>query len=94
MILGRVVGEIHSTINHGIYENRKLLVVDRIAPDGEPMGAYLIAIDTVDAGVGETVLMIDEGNSARQVMQAPNAPVRSVVVGIVDHIITSEAPSR
>jgi microcompartment protein CcmK/EutM len=91
MILGRVVGAIHSTVNHAIYEHRKLLVVDRIAPDGTPLNAYLIAIDTVDAGVGETVLLIDEGNSARQVMQAPNAPVRSVVVGIVDHIIRSEA---
>jgi ethanolamine utilization protein EutN len=91
MILGRVVGEIYSTINHPICEGRKLLVVDRIGPDGAPSGGYLIAIDQVDAGVGETVLMIDEGNSARQVLDAPNAPVRSVVVGIVDHIAISEA---
>lgn len=86
MILGSVVGEIYSTINHAICEDQKLLVVDKITPDGKPTGRYLIAIDVVDAGVGETVLMIDEGNSARQVMNAPNAPVRSVVVGIVDSI--------
>jgi ethanolamine utilization protein EutN len=91
MILGLVVGEIHSTINHPACDGRKLLVVDRIGPDGAPSGGYLIAIDQVDAGVGETVLMIDEGNSARQVLNAPNAPVRSVVVGIVDHIFTREA---
>jgi len=86
MILGRVVGEIYSTINHPIFDGRKLLVVDRIGPDRRPSGGYLIAIDVVDAGVGDTVLMIDEGNSARQVLDAPNAPTRSVIVGVVDAI--------
>jgi ethanolamine utilization protein EutN len=86
MILGRVVGAIYSTINHPIFDRRKLLVVDRIAPDRTPSGGYLIAIDVVDAGVGDTVLMIDEGNSARQVLDAPNAPTRSVIVGVVDEI--------
>jgi ethanolamine utilization protein EutN len=86
MLLGNVVGEITSTINHPIMENRKLLIVDKITPTGKPTGDYLIAIDTVEAGVGETVLLIDEGNSARQVLDAPNMPVRSVIVGIIDHI--------
>ncbi len=91
MILGRVVGEIYSTINHPIYDGRKLLIVDRITPQREPSGGYLIAVDVVDAGVGETVLMIDEGNSARQVLDAPNAPVRSVIIGIVDEITLDDA---
>jgi len=94
MILGRVVGAIYSTINHPIFDHRKLLVVDRIAPDRSPSGGYLIAIDVVDAGVGDTVLMIDEGNSARQVLDAPNAPTRSVVVGVVDEIQLEPVPPR
>jgi ethanolamine utilization protein EutN len=91
VILGRVVGEIYSTINHPILDARKLLIVDRIAPDGAPSGGYLIAIDVVDAGVGDTVLMIDEGNSARQVLDAPNAPTRSVIVGVVDEVQVAPA---
>ncbi|HUU85603.1 MAG TPA: EutN/CcmL family microcompartment protein [Phycisphaerae bacterium] len=86
MILGIVKGEIYSTINHPVYDKRRMLLVDRITADGREDGSYLIAIDGVDAGVGQTVLMIDEGNSARQVLDDPTAPVRSVIVGIVDHI--------
>ena len=86
MILGKVAGEIYSTINHAVFDNQKILVVDKITPRGQATGDYIIAIDVVDAGVGDTVLMIDEGNSARQIMEAPNAPYRSVVVGVVDHI--------
>jgi microcompartment protein CcmK/EutM len=84
MILGRVSGEIHSTINHPFYEARKLLVIERTDPEGTPAGGYVIAVDTVGAGVGERVLVLDEGNGARQVFDAPDAPVRSVVVGIID----------
>lgn len=86
MILGIVRGTVYSTINHPFYDNRKLLLVDRIRPDGSDEGGYLIAVDSVDAGVGETVLMIDEGNSARQVVDDPEAPLRSVIIGIVDDI--------
>ena len=86
MILGKVVGEIHSTINHPIMDGRKILVVDCIRPDGKPTGDYLIAVDNANAGVGETVLMIDEGNSARQILDVPNAPCRSLIVGVVDAI--------
>ena len=86
MILGRVCGTIHSTINHPFYDNKRLLLVDRLKKDGSPSGKYIIAVDTVDAGAGETVLVIDEGNSARQIINDTSAPVRSVIVGIVDEI--------
>ena len=55
-------------------------------PTGEPTGEYTIAVDTVDAGAGEEVLIIDEGNSARQVVGLDPAPIRAVVVGIIDQI--------
>jgi microcompartment protein CcmK/EutM len=86
MILGRVSGEIHSTINHPFYDARKLLVVEKTDPEGTPAGGYVIAVDAVGAGVGERVLVLDEGNGARQVLASPNAPVRSVVVGIIDAV--------
>jgi ethanolamine utilization protein EutN len=86
MILGIVKGQIYSTINHPAYDRRRMLLVDRIGPEGREDGNYLIAIDAVGAGVGQTVLMIDEGNSAGQVIDDPTAPVRSVIVGIVDSI--------
>ncbi|HQT93382.1 MAG: hypothetical protein B7Z68_00120 [Acidobacteria bacterium 21-70-11] len=86
MILGRVSGEIHSTINHPFYDARKLLVVEKTDAEGTPAGGYVIAVDAVGAGVGERVLVLDEGNGARQVLASPDAPVRSVVVGIIDAV--------
>ncbi len=86
MIIGKVCGAIHSTINHKFYEGRKLLVVGKLNPDGKPTGDYLIAVDEVDAGAGETVLVIDEGNSARSIVKDDIAPLRSIIVGIVDEI--------
>ncbi len=86
MILGRVKGEVVSTIHHPVCENRRALVVDRIDPDGNELGGYLVAFDAVDAGVGQIVLMIDEGSSARQIIDDPKAPIRSIIIGIVDQI--------
>jgi len=88
MILGKVCGTIHSTINHPFYDNKRLLLVDRLKRDGTPSGKYLIAVDSVDAGAGETVLVIDEGNSARQIINDTSAPLRSIIIGIVDQIST------
>jgi len=88
MIIGKVCGTIYSTINHPFYNSRKLLVVNKIALPGTEPSGYLIAIDTVGAGVGETVLVVDEGNSARQVVDDDKAPVRSVIVGIIDEIMS------
>ncbi len=86
MILGRIAGEIHSTINHPFYSAKKLLVVERTDAEGRPTGDYLVAVDAVGAGVGQPVLVLDEGNGARQVFASSDAPVRSVVVGIIDHV--------
>ncbi len=84
MIIGRVSGQIVMTINHQAYDARTLLIIDRLTPEGEPAGGYLIAVDSVGAGPGETVLVNDEGGGAQQVLNCPGAPIRSVVVGIID----------
>ena len=86
MILGRVCGAVYSTINHPFYDNKRILLVDRISPDGKSGDGYVLAVDTVDAGNGELVLIIDEGNSARQIVEDTKAPLRTVIIGIVDEI--------
>jgi microcompartment protein CcmK/EutM len=56
---------------------------------GAALPDYLIAVDTVDAGPGDRVLVLDEGNGARQVLASKDGPVRSVIVGIVDEVATA-----
>jgi microcompartment protein CcmK/EutM len=86
MIIGTVKGHIVSTINHPYYTGKKMLVVEKEDFAGKP-GGYLIAMDGgVNAGVGERVLVIDEGNSARQIVADAQAPLRSIIVGIVDRV--------
>ena len=86
MKLARVVGTVVSTVKSPIFDGRALLLVDLLEPDGREAGGYLIAVDTVGAGAGETVLVLDEGTSARQIVGAPYGPLRTVIVGIVDAV--------
>jgi ethanolamine utilization protein EutN len=86
MKLARVVGTVVSTINSPIFGDRTLLLCDLVEPSGEPAGGYLIAVDTVGAGAGELVLILDEGTSARQIVGEKHGPLRTVVVGIVDEV--------
>lgn len=86
MILGKVTGAIFSTINHEFYNGKKLLVIDKLNGDNQPTGDYLIAVDSIGAGSGEIVLVIDEGNSARQIVRESQAPIRSIIIGIVDQV--------
>jgi microcompartment protein CcmK/EutM len=86
MIIGTVKGDIVATIEHAFYAGRKKLIVEKEDFTGKPTG-YLIAIDSgVAAGVGDRVLVLDEGNSARQIVNDKNAPVRSIIIGIIDRI--------
>jgi ethanolamine utilization protein EutN len=84
--IGRVAGTVVSTINDPFFDGKRLLLCDLLDAGGEPDG-YTIAVDVVDAGVGETVLIIDEGNSARQIFDLSTGAVRAVVVGIVDELV-------
>jgi ethanolamine utilization protein EutN len=94
MILGRVCGTVVSTIEHPFYDGKKQLIVRAITPDGAFDGdRYVVAVDLVGAGVGETVLVEDEGNSARQLIGVPNAPLRTVIVGIVDEVTDTHSAS-
>lgn len=90
MKIAKVAGTVVSTINSPQLDGRTLLLCNYIDPTGEPTDAYTIAVDTVGAGAGETVLILDEGNSARQILGAPEAPIRAVVAGIVDQVSVSD----
>ncbi len=87
MYIGRVAGSVVATIKHRMFDGRKLLVVERLGLDGQVTPRYDIAVDSVQAGVGDRVLVLDEGNGARQVLNVePWGPVRAVIVGIVDEV--------
>jgi ethanolamine utilization protein EutN len=83
MKVATVVGTVISTINHPFFDGRRLMVCDVMGGDGEADG-YQIAVDTVGAGEGETVLILDEGNSSRQVFGIATGPIRTTIVAIVD----------
>ena len=87
MKIGRVVGTVVSTISAPVFEGRRLLLCDLLDASGNPDGSYLICVDTVGSGAGEAVLILDEGNSARQVIGISAGPVRAVVVGVIDQLV-------
>ena len=88
MIIGTVKGDIVSTIQHPFYNGKRMLVVEKEDASGKPSG-YIIAIDGgVGAGIGEKVLIVDEGTGARQIIGDSKAPLRSIIVGVIDHIET------
>ncbi|NLJ48286.1 MAG: EutN/CcmL family microcompartment protein [Candidatus Atribacteria bacterium] len=88
MILARVIGHVISTMKLDVFKGYKLLLVKPIDIKEKPKGKSLLVLDTVQAGVGDIVLVMDEGNSARTVLDNTTAPIRSIIVGIVDEINT------
>jgi microcompartment protein CcmK/EutM len=86
MTLGRVIGTVVSTVKLEALSGYKILLVQPVDPQGEDVGAVTLALDSVQAGVGDTVLVIDEGNSSRMIVGDSMAPIRTMVVGIVDRV--------
>jgi microcompartment protein CcmK/EutM len=87
MYIGRVSGTVVATIKNELFEGHKLLLVDKLNLAGKPTPKYDIAVDMVQAGVGDLVLVLDEGNSARQIVdREPMGAIRAVIVGIVDEV--------
>jgi len=85
MLLARIVGTVVATRKDERLVSNKLLVVRPIDPTGKPEGNHLVAVDTVDAGVGETVLVVS-GSSARMAAGLKDTPVDAAIVGVVDHV--------
>lgn len=85
MILAKIVGTVVATRKDERLVGTKLLVARPVAPRGNEEGGYLVAVDTVDAGVGETVLIVS-GSSARMAAGMKDRPVDASIVGIVDTV--------
>ena len=86
MFLAEVIGTVVSPVQIPILDGEKLLLLRPIDPHGAASGKTRIGIDRAQAGVGDRVIVIDEGNSARQILGDPNGAVKTVVVGVVDYV--------
>jgi ethanolamine utilization protein EutN len=89
VLLAKIVGTVVATRKDPRLESHKLLVARPVDPKGKPDGHCLVAVDTVDAGVGETVLIVS-GSSARMASGMKDCPVDAAIVGIVDTVETQE----
>ena len=95
MTLCLVVGNVVNTAKHPILLGHKLMVCKPIDPSsGEPRGSRMVAMDTVQAGIGDTVLVVDEGNAARRILGDTTAPVRTVIAAIVDRVDMMSVSSK
>ena len=90
MILARVVGNLVATQKHPSHEGCKILVVQPLNLDGTDRGDAVLALDAVDAGVGERVLVVQEGWSAMTSVGRPQSPIDMAVVGVVDAVTLDE----
>ena len=87
MRLCRVLGNITATVKHPAYAGRTLLVVQPLDEHGADTGDSFIAIDNAQAGAGDHVIVLTEGNGVRQILkQGDQVPIRSMVVGVVDAV--------
>jgi microcompartment protein CcmK/EutM len=85
--LCRVLGPVVATAKHPTYLGRKLLVVQPLDESGADVGSSFLAVDDVQAGRGDEVLVMQEGNGVRQLLKlGSQVPIRSLIVGIVDHV--------
>ncbi|MGM0608305.1 MAG: EutN/CcmL family microcompartment protein [Candidatus Muiribacteriota bacterium] len=90
MILAKVTGNVVSSIKNKELSGKKLLIVQPVDPEGNIKGGELVAIDTVCAGKGDTVIVVKEGSVAQQIFNNKKIPVHTVITGIVDKIELSE----
>jgi len=86
MYLARVIGDVVSTHRHEHLGHKKLLLLRRLDLEDVEEGAEIIALDVIGVGVGEKVLVVQEGNAARTLFKDTRIPVQAVVVGVVDHV--------
>ena len=86
MLIARVIGELVASQKHPSHEGRKALLVQPLHLDGSNRGDALIALDSVDAGVGDRVLLVTEGYSAMTAVGRPESPIDMAVIGVIDRL--------
>jgi len=86
MLIGRIIGDVVATQKAPSHEGCKILVVQPLNLDGSDRGDAVLALDAVDAGIGERVLIVTEGFSAMTAVERPNSPIDMAVVGVIDSV--------
>ena len=93
MLIARVIGEVVATEKHTSHRGRKALLVQPLNLDGTDRGDAVVALDSVDAGAGDRVLLITEGYSAMTAVGRPNSPIDMAVIGVIDSIDLFQPPA-
>ena len=86
MFLAEVIGTVVAPVQIPLLDGERLLLLRPVDPSGARVGKTRVGIDRAQAGVGDRVLVMDEGNSARQILGDPDAAAKTVVVGVVDYV--------
>ena len=86
MLIARVIGDVVATEKHASHQGRKALLVQPLNLDGSDRGNAVVALDAVDAGVGDRVLLIQEGFSAMTAVGRPDSPIDMAIIGVIDRI--------
>ena len=84
MIIARVVGNVVATQKEASHEGKKILLIQPLDLENQPMGDVIVALDAVDAGVGDRVLAVQEGFSAMTSVGHTESPIDAAVIGVVD----------
>ncbi len=85
-----MVGPMWAAVKHPAFAGRPLFVVQPLDETGKDTGTSFVAVDNAQAGIGDKVIVLTEGNGVRQILQAGDTvPIRSIIVGIVDHVETT-----
>jgi microcompartment protein CcmK/EutM len=93
MYIGKVIGDVVSSVKYETLHAHKILIVQPLNPDGTETGQPILALDMVDSGKGDVVLIVDQGTAARQVLSQEYPTVRTLILGVVDRIDLREGAS-
>ena len=94
MYIAKVIGDVVSSVKYETLHAYKILIVQPVDPDGTEKGEPLLALDMVDSGKGDVVLIVDQGSAARQVLLMEYPTVRTLILGVVDRIDFHEGAKR
>lgn len=86
MLIGRVIGDLTATSKHPTHEGRKILLVQPVGLDGSDRGNPVVALDSVNAGVHDRVLLVQDGYAAFTAVGHKLAPIDAAVIGVIDHV--------
>ncbi|MEW5717871.1 MAG: EutN/CcmL family microcompartment protein [Chloroflexota bacterium] len=86
MLIAKVIGTVVSTVKHPVYQNQKIMLVQPLHLPGDKPDDAFVAVDTSQSGVGDIVLVCQEGGSTRQILGVKDQPVRSSIVGVIDSV--------